>query len=350
MSSPDSPGQSLLVRACRGESTERVPVWFMRQAGRYNPKHRALYEEHGVRGITTNPELNARAVILPVEDLGVDAAVMYADIILPLEDMGMAFEYGEGDRGPLFENPLRSPADVEKLRPLDPRRGVPYVLEAIEETRCRLDGPVPIIGFSGGPFTLAAYMIEGRASRVFNETKRFLHRHPDAFHDLMELLTRSISGYLREQVQRGINVAQLFETWAGALDREDYARFVHPYNRRILRELNDTGVPTVFFVRESSGLLDYQARSGADVIGVDWRVSLPRLARITEGDTVVMGNLDPAAVLGPRSTVHRKIDRILRQGTSFRNHVFNLGHRVPNNADPEDLRAVVRRVHEASTP
>lgn len=344
-----SPDESLLVRTCRGERTERVPVWFMRQAGRYHPVHRELYEKHGVRGLTTNPELNARVVTLPVEELGVDAAVMYADIILPLEDMGMAFEYGAGDRGPIFEHPIRTPQDVRELRPLDPERGVPYILEAIRETRRRLTEPVPVIGFSGGPFTLAAYMIEGGASRSFTETKRFIHTHPRSFHQLMDLLTDSITTYLHAQVDRGINVAQLFETWAGVLDREDYGEFVHPYNRRILEQLSVTGVPSILFIRESAHLLDYLLDAGADVVGVDWRVSLPRLARVSDGETVVMGNLDPATVLAPPEAVNEKIDRLLRQAVGFRGHVFNLGHRVPNNADPDRLRAIVDRVHEQSS-
>jgi len=263
-----------LLRACRGEPVEHTPVWFMRQAGRYNPRHRELYERHGIRGLTTTPDLCAEVTCLPVEDLGVDAAVMYADIILPLENMGIDFEYGAGDVGPILHNPVRSPEDVDRLTVLEPAEGVPFILEAIRRVKDRLPLDVPLIGFSGGPFTLAGYMVEGVASRTFPRTKTLMYSHPEAFHRLMKTLSDSIVRYLRAQVEAGVDVLQLFESWMGALSPADYERFVHPHTKQIFSALEDPDVPTIHFGTGTGSLLDYQARSGADVLGVDWRISL----------------------------------------------------------------------------
>lgn len=347
MSDRTSTDAPVLVKACRGDPTPFTPVWFMRQAGRYHPRHRELYEQHGVRGLTTTPELCAEVTCLPVRDLGVDAAVMYADIILPLEDMGIDFEYGAGDVGPILQNPVRSPGDMDRLRSLDPREGVPYILEAIRRVKDRLDD-VPVIGFSGGPFTLAGYMIEGAASRTFPRTKSFMYEDPDAFEHLMDLLTESIASYLNAQVEAGVDVVQLFESWMGALQPADYERFVLPHARKIYDAIEDPAVPTVHFGTNTGGMLQFQVESGADVIGVDWRVSLSRVADEIGTERPVMGNLDPAAVLGPASVMEQKARDVLEQGTAFAGHVFNLGHRVPNDADVSTLKHLVDFVHEIS--
>ncbi len=345
---PTTPANSPLVRACRGESTPFVPVWFMRQAGRYHPRHRELFEEHGVRGLTTTPELNARVTLLPVEELGVDAAVMYADILLPLEDMGIRFEYGPGDTGPILENRIESPRDVRELRELNPARGVPYILEAIREVRRDLSEDKALVGFSGGPFTLAGYVIEGRASRTYNRTKAFLYEHPAAFHELMELLTRSIIAYLRAQIEPGIDVVQLFESWMGVLRPVDYRRFVHPYTRRVFEALGPDPCPRIHFGTNTSALLGWQAKSGADVLGVDWRQPLERVGRRVGIDRAVMGNLDPAALLAGEAALLDQARSVIDQGRVFSGHVFNLGHRVPADADPDRLKRLVEFVHRYS--
>ncbi len=348
MANSDTSRSSTLVKACRGEPTSYTPVWFMRQAGRYNPRHRELYEEHGVRGLTTNPELCADVTCLPVRDLGVDAAVMYADIILPLENMGIDFEYGAGDVGPILHNPVRSPSEAEALRLLHPEEGVPYVLETIRRVKQRLPADVPLIGFSGGPFTLAGYIIEGTASRTFPRTKSFMYRHPEAFEGLMETLSESIVTYLRAQVRAGVDVLQLFESWMGALGPRDYERFVHDHTKNIYSRLRSLEVPTIHFGTATGGILPYQAESGADVLGVDWRSSLSRVAREIGTDRPIMGNLDPAAVLGPLEVMERKTRRILKAGRRFPGHVFNLGHRVPGDATVASLKHLVEFVHETS--
>ena len=320
----------------------------MRQAGRFNPKHRELYEEHGVRGITTTPELNARVTTLPVEDLGVDAAVMYADIMLPLEDMGIDFHYGEGDTGPLMETDLKSPGDVESVRVLEPERGVSYILEAIELVKEKLGDRAPLIGFSGGPFTLSAYVIEGEASRTFQETKAFMHEHPDAYHDFMEKLTESILRYLRAQVEAGIDVVQLFESWIGALSPETFRRFVEPYLSEIYSELDELEPPSVLFATNTAGMLEDCFSVGADAVGVDWRVDFNTVAERVGTDTPVMGNLDPAFCFAPEGRLERAVVDVLDQGEPFAGHVFNLGHRVPNDASVDSLRRIVDLVHELS--
>lgn len=321
----------------------------MRQAGRFNPKHRELYEDHGVRGITTTPELNARVTTLPVEDLGVDAAVMYADIMLPLEDMGIDFHYGEGDTGPLMETDLESPADVEEVRVLDPGRGVPYILEAIELVKDELDDRAPLIGFSGGPFTLGAYVIEGESSRTFQRTKVFMHEYPDAYHDFMEKLTESILRYLRAQVEAGVDVVQLFESWIGALAPSTFRRFVEPYLSEIYDELGELDPPTVLFATNTAGMLDDQFDLGADAVGVDWRVDLETVADRVGTDTPVMGNLDPAFCFAPEDRLERAVADVLDRADPFAGHVFNLGHRVPNDASVDSLKRIVDHVHERSS-
>lgn len=351
MDSPSTPAttdKSNMTRACRGEPVDHVPVWFMRQAGRYNPRHREIYEEHGVRGITTTPELNAEITCLPVEDLGVDAAVMYADIMLPLEDMGIEFHYGEGDTGPILETQIESAEDVEALRRLEPDRGVPYILEAVRQVKDRLDDEIPLIGFSGGPFSLSAYIIEGEASRTYPKTKQFMHNRSEAYHDLMELLTDSIVRYLKAKHEAGADLLQLFESWMGALSPADYTEFVQPYVSRIFQELKELDAPTLFFGTSTAGMLDSQKRSGADVMGVDWRVSLDAVGRRVGTDFTVMGNLDPAYVLGPSDRMREETHSILRMGQNYNGHVFNLGHRVPNDASVDKLKELVDFVHAES--
>jgi uroporphyrinogen decarboxylase len=319
----------------------------MRQAGRFNPRHRELYEKHGVRGITTTPELNAEVTTLPVKQFGVDAAVMYADIMLPLEDMGIEFHYGEGDKGPVMETDLSSPEDVDTIRILQPERGVEYILEAIKRVKDRLP-TTPLIGFSGGPFTLSAYVIEGEASRTFQRTKSFMYNHPDAYRTLMEKLTESISRYLQAQAEAGVDVIQLFESWMGALSPQTYREFVEPYEQQIFDDLSTLNQPTIQFATNTAGMLDDQFNTGANAIGVDWRLSLETVAERAGKDKPIMGNLDPATVFAPDDVTRTEIHSILEDGADFPGHVFNLGHRVPNDTPIDSLKYIVDVVHELS--
>lgn len=338
----------ILTRALRGEEISHTPVWFMRQAGSHFPEHRELFEKHGVRGITTNPELNTRETTLPVEKLDVDGAVMYADIILPLEDMGIDFHYGEGEKGPIIHNPIETVEDVENLRILDPERGVPYILETIGAVKNELPEEKALIGFSGGPFTLAGYIVEGQASRNFPVTKQFMHTHPEAFHSLMQLLTDSIITYLEAQARAGIDVIQLFDSWIGVLSPADYRDFVLPYHRTIFKNLKSLDQPTIQFGTQTAGFIKDYVSSGADAVSVDWRIDLDTLARQVGTNHIVQGNLDPAMLFAPEKTLKKEVEDILEAGKQFDAHIFNLGHRIPLNAKPETLKTVVDHVHKGT--
>jgi uroporphyrinogen decarboxylase len=339
--------EPLLVRTLRGNPGSQPPVWFMRQAGSHFEEHEAMFREHGVRGITTNPERNSRVTLLPVEKLDVDAAVMYADIILPLEDIGVEFHYGEGETGPIIHNPIEEPGDVEVLRPLDPHRGVPYILEAIENVRGELDSEKALIGFSGGPFTLAGYMIEGEASRHFPDTKRFMHTHPEAFHELMTLLSESIIGYLEAQVEAGIDVIQLFDSWIGVLSPADYRQYVKPYHEQIFERLASLDPPTIQFGTNTSGFLKDYLDVGSDAYSIDWRMEWDRVVEAVGHHFIVQGNLDPSLLFGPEETLKEEVRAVIQGAEPFDGHVFNLGHRIPLNVSTDKLRTVVDTVREA---
>lgn len=340
--------EPLIVRAARGETVERFPVWFMRQAGSHFPEHRKLYEKHGVRGITTDPELNSRVSLLPVDKLNVDGAVMYADIILPLEDMGISFHYGEGETGPVIHDPIESPEDVDNLRELDPKRGVPYILESISRVRESLDPQVGLIGFSGGPFTLAAYMIEGGASRTFPKTKQFMHTNPEAFEKLMNLLSRSISQYLQAQVESGIDLIQLFDSWIGVLSPADYRRWVLPVQDQIFRNVSQLNCPRILFGTDISGFLRDYLSVEAEVHSVDWRVDFEQFKVDHGTDYVLQGNLDPALLFAPEDVLKKNVEKMLDQAEDYRAFIANLGHRIPLDIEVSQLRVMVETVKKHS--
>ncbi|MFB6356851.1 MAG: uroporphyrinogen decarboxylase [bacterium] len=338
---------SPLIRALRGKSVEQMPVWFMRQAGSHFDEHRELYEEHGVRGITQDPKKNCFVSTLPVKKLNVDGAVMYADIILPLEDMGIEFHYGEGETGPIIHNPISTPDDVRSLKLLDPQRGVPYILEAISRVREELSSDIPIIGFSGGLFTLAGYMIEGEASRKFPRTKQFMHDHPDAFRNLMEKLSESIQRYFKAQIEAGAGVIQLFDSWLGALSPETFRRFLLEPTREIYDTLEGEKPPTIFFATGVTGMLEDIETIPYDALGLDWRISLEEAGNILEQNRPIQGNLEPELLFAPERKLEDRMKEIVKQGRRFPGHVFNLGHRIPLGVDADRLKKVVDLVHSA---
>ena len=345
MSPDDDP---LIVRAARGQDVRRPPVWFMRQAGSHFAEHQEIYQEHGVRGITSNPGRNTKVSLLPVEILDVDAAVMYADIILPLEDMGISFHYGEGETGPIIHNPIERPGDVEKLRVLDPERGVPYILESIRRVREALAPEKGLIGFSGGPFTLAGYMIEGGASRTFPVTKRFMHTYPDAFGRLMDRLAESIIRYLKQQVQSGIDLIQIFDSWIGVLAPSDFRRWVLPTLKKIFRSLETTDTPRILFGTDIAGLLPDYLSVDAEVHSVDWRIDLQKLRKQFGDQYVIQGNLDPSRLFSPKQSLKNTTQRMLEAMKPFRGQIANLGHRIPLNVDVDALKTVVSTVKNFS--
>jgi uroporphyrinogen decarboxylase len=334
----------LLVRAARRERTDRTPVWFMRQAGRTLPGYRELRKRYSLFEVCRQPELCAEVTLEPVEAHGVDAAVIFADIMLPVLGMGVEVELVEGI-GPVIERPIESLGDVRELRVPEPEEAVPFVLEAVQLVREALPGDKALIGFCGGPFTVAGYLIEGKPTREFVRTKRCMYGSPEVWHELMERLSETFLRYVRAKVEAGADAIQLFDSWVGALSVEDYEEFVAPYSERIL---GGVSAPTIHFGTGTAHLLESMAAAGGDVIGVDWRVPLDQAWERVGYDRGVQGNLDPAVLLGPWERVEAGVDAILRAAGGRPGHIFNLGHGVLPETDPGVLRRLRELVHERS--
>ena len=330
------------LRACRGEPVDATPVWFMRQAGRSFSAYRRLRERYGILELAKTPELCAEVTLMPVRELGVDAAVLFADIMLPLEPMGVGLRI-EPDVGPIIDRPIRSAADVAALRPLDVAE-VAFTLDAIRLVRRELGGTAGVIGFSGAPFTLACYLIEGRPSRDFATAKAFMYREPMAWHDLMERLSTMVVAYLRAQVEAGADVVQLFDSWVGGLGPADYLEYVQPHVRRIFAALE--GAPTIHFGTGTAALLELMADAGGDVIGLDHRVSLADAWQRIGPSRGVQGNLDSARILAGWEAARAGAQVVLDEAAGRLGHVFNLGHGVLPQTDPDVLRRLVDYVHE----
>ncbi len=331
------------LRACRREPTDVTPVWFMRQAGRYMPEYRALRARHTLLEICRTPELALQVTLQPLR-LGVDAAILFADILLPLEPMGSPFTFAEGE-GPVIEAPVRSAEDVERLRIFEPREGLGYVLEAIRLIRREIDGKVPLIGFAGSPFTLASYLVEGGHSANFVRTKSLMYRDPDTWHSLLGKLAEVVRRFLLAQIEAGAQAVQLFDSWVGALGPDDYEAFVLPHVTYALREVQALGIPVIHFGTGTGSLLSLQRRAGGTVFGVDWRTPLDDAWRTLGHDVAVQGNLDPTALFAPRETLLAAVRRVLARAERRRGHIFNLGHGILVDTPVEAVQAVVDAVH-----
>jgi uroporphyrinogen decarboxylase len=339
--------EPLLVRAARREPVERTPVWFMRQAGRSLPQYRELRKRFGLFDVCRQPELCAEVTLQPVEAHGVDAAVMFADIMLPVIGMGVDVDLVE-NVGPVIASPIVSRADVERLGVPEPEEAVPFILEAVRLVREELAPERAVIGFCGGPFTVAGYLVEGKPSREFLKVKTLMYREPETWHALMERLADTSARYVAAKVRAGADVIQVFDSWVGALSPGDYEEFVAPYSARILAAVD---VPTIHFGTGTATLLGSMATAGGDVIGLDWRIPLDRGWAEVGHDRGVQGNLDPATLLGPWERVEAATDDVLRRAAGRPGHVFNLGHGVLPETDPATLRRLVDLVHErTSTP
>jgi uroporphyrinogen decarboxylase len=330
------------LEACRGRAVDAVPVWFMRQAGRSLPEYRALRARHSMLELCRTPELAAEVTLQPVRRLGVDAAILFSDIVVPLAAMGVDLDVAEG-AGPLIADPIRDRNAVRALRPLEPETDVPFVLETISALTAELE--VPLIGFAGAPFTLASYLVEGGSSRSHARTKGLMHSEPETWRALMDVLAASTRAYLRAQVAAGASAVQLFDSWAGALDPDDYELHVLPWVTEIITGLADTGAVRIVFGVNTGELLSLLAATEADVVGVDWRTPLDTARRRVGRPVVLQGNLDPAACLAPWPVVESKAAAILER-TGGRGHVFNLGHGVLPDTDPDLLARLVDFVHE----
>jgi uroporphyrinogen decarboxylase len=317
----------------------------MRQAGRYMPQYRKLRERHSILDLCHDPALAAEVTLQPVERLGVDAAIIFADILLPFEPLrlGLRFETGEG---PLIDRPIRDLADVERLPAFNIDAELGFVLDAIRLARKSLPADVPLIGFAGAPFTLASYAIEGGASRTFTKTKRFMYESPDAWHLLLSKLADLVGGFLAAQARAGAQALQLFDSWVGCLSPDDYRTFVQPHSRKALALAKASNVPLIHFGTGTATFLEDFAAAGGDVISIDWRIPLDAaLSRI--GDRAIQGNLEPAALLAPAAERTRQVRDVLRRAKGRPGHIFNLGHGVLPETDVAAVRAVVDLVHGA---
>lgn len=334
----------LILRAARGEPTPRPPVWFMRQAGRYQKAYRKLRERYTLPEIVRNPEVCAEVTLLPVRELGVDAAILFADITTPLYGMGVDLSLVE-NKGPVIHNPVRDEKGVEALRPLVPEEAVPFVLETIRILKREL--PVPLIGFAGAPFTLASYLVEGGASRRFLRVKALMYGEEALWHRLMEKLTEAMARYLRAQAEAGADLLQVFDSWVGALSPADYRRYVKPHMKRLFQKLRPAGVPVIHFGVGTMGLLEDMKEAGGDVLGLDHHTPLP-WARALLGATPVQGNLDPAVLLAPKGVIRREVQRILEENGGQSGHIFNLGHGIVPETPEENVRYVVELIQEVA--
>jgi uroporphyrinogen decarboxylase len=334
----------LLVRAARREPVERTPVWFMRQAGRSLPEYRAIRERHSFWEVAHTPELCAQVTLQPVRRHGVDAAVMFADIMTPVLAMGLDVELVEGV-GPVVAEPVRTIADVERLRVPDPEDAFAPLLEAIRMVRGELAAEQAVVGFCGGPFTVAGYLVEGKPSREFAIVKALMYSEPDVWRALMEKLADCFAGYVAAQVRAGADVVQLFDSWVGALSPADYEEFVAPWSARILAAVD---VPTIHFGTGASTLLPAMARAGGDVIGLDWRIALDDGWAVVGEDRGVQGNLDPALLLGPWERVETAARDVLARAGGRAGHIFNLGHGVLPPTDPDVVTRLAELVQEST--
>jgi uroporphyrinogen decarboxylase len=343
VTSADPHRSQRFLRALRGEPVDTTPIWIMRQAGRYLPEYRATRARaRDFLTLCKTPELACEVTLQPIERLGVDAAILFSDILVTLEAMGMALTFSEGE-GPRLE-PVRDRAAVEALRVPDADESLGYVMDAIRLIRRGLDGKVPLIGFAGAPFTLLTYAVEGKTGKQFTETKRLLHTAPDVARLLLDKITDTVAAYLAAQVRAGAQAVQLFDSWVGQLDRIDYAAWGQPYVARIVAALKPLGVPIIYFANDAAALLPQAASVGADGLGVDWRLPLDEVRRLVDDGVTLQGNLDPCVLFAPPSVIEARAADVLQRAGGTR-HVFNLGHGILPEIPPEHAVALVEIVH-----
>jgi uroporphyrinogen decarboxylase len=331
-----------LLRACRREPNERVPVWFMRQAGRYQPEYREIRKRYTLLEICRHPEVCAEVTLLPVQQLGVDAAILFSDIMVPVAAMGVSLDIVE-NVGPVIEHPISSMHDVAALRPLETAERLPHVLETIRILNREL--AVPLIGFAGGPFTLASYLVEGRPTKEFRRVKALMYAEPELWDALMRKLSAMVAQYLAEQVRAGCQAVQLFDSWVGNLTLADYLRYVQPYMAPIGEAVRATGAPWIHFGVHTGHLLEAMAETGADVMGIDWKEEIGGAWRRLGPGYGVQGNLDPVALFAPLPLLEEKVREILLATAGRPGHIFNLGHGVLPQTAVSALQRVVEIVH-----
>ncbi len=333
--------------ACRKQPTPYTPIWLMRQAGRYMKEYRALRKKYSFLEMCKNPEMAAQVTLQPIDKFKLDAAIIFSDILIPLEPMGVEFEFAKGE-GPVFHRPVREMKDVERLKIIEPEEEIPFLMEAIRIVRRELEGKIPLIGFSGAPFTLASYMIEGGHSRNYTLTKGLMYQNRPAWNLLMEKVSEVLIRYLNAQVRAGVQALQVFDSWVGCLTPGDYEEYALPYSKRVMDGVNKS-VPLIHFATSSSTLLERMKQAGGNVIGVDWRVDLGEAWARIGYDVGIQGNLDPVVLFGPVDLIKKEVKRILDQAEGRPGHIFNLGHGILPNTPVDHVAALVDMVHEYSS-
>jgi len=333
------------LKACFGEKVEYTPVWIMRQAGRYLPQYQAMRANVDFLTLCKTPELAAEVTLQPIEILGVDAAILFSDILIPVEAMGMHLEFSDKS-GPILSEPVRNKSSVDRLIIPDAEDDMPFVIEAIKILREKLRNKVPLIGFSGAPFTLATYMIEGGSSKHFIHAKKMMFQNNRLFNYLMEKLSFTIISYLSAQIKAGAQAVQIFDTWAGVLSPSDYKISVLPHVKKVISELKKEGVPIIYFVNDCAGILKEVKKSGADVIGIDWKVDMADAIKQLGKKMVVQGNLDPCALFLSKEEIEERVKDILWKGEAAKGHIFNLGHGILPETPVENAIALVEAVHK----
>ncbi len=332
------------LRACRREAVDCTPIWLMRQAGRYMPEYRAVRERYGFLDMVKTPELAAEVTMQPIQAFDVDAAIIFADILPPLEGMGLDLTFEKGE-GPVIHNPLHTTADIKALRDPDPRETCGYTLDAIRLVKRDLAGRIPLIGFSGAPFTLASYAIEGGSSREFRRTKALMYSQPETWHMLLSRLTKLVSDYLLAQIEVGVDAVQIFDSWAGALAPGDFAEYVLPSVQACVTAAKQAGVPVIYFGTDMNGMLPLLRQSGADVLGADWRVFIDDAWAQMGPGVGIQGNLDPSVLFAPWPEIERRATDILTRVAGRPGHIFNLGHGIMTETPVEHVAQLVEFVH-----
>ena len=339
--------EPVFLQACRRQPTPYTPVWLMRQAGRYMPEYRAVRDKVPFLELCKTPDLAAQVTVEAVERLGVDAAIIFADILLIVEPMGVGLEFAQGE-GPVIHRPVRSGADVDRLQEPSPAESVSFVFEAVRKVRAALPDDIALIGFAGAPFTVASYLIEGGGSRNYVETKRLMYSDPGAWQALMDHLVRVTTTYLNEQIAAGAQAVQLFDSWIGCLSPADYRTFILPHMQTLIQGITP-GTPVIHFGTNTSTLLELLAEAGGDVIGVDWRIDLdvawPRIGL----DRAMQGNLDPVTLFAPLESLRKQTERVMRAADGRLGHIFNLGHGILPQTPVDNVIALVDMVHEMSS-
>jgi uroporphyrinogen decarboxylase len=334
----------LFLHACKREPTERTPVWMMRQAGRYLPEYRAIRAKVDFLTLCKTPELASEVSIQPVDIIGVDACIIFSDILIVPEAMGMKLFIEDDKGGPRFENPIRSKSDIDKLREPDPNHELKYVMDAIRLTRKKLDGRVPLIGFAGSPWTLAAYLVEGKGSKNFRAIRELIYSHPKDVHILLDKLARTVAAYLSAKIEAGVQAVQIFDTWGGILPPDEFREFSLRYIDQVLKMLKRNGVPTIIFCRDCNHSLEAIADTGCDVVGLDWSIDIEKARMMIGSYAALQGNLDPAVLYAPPERIREGVKKILDKYGKGSGHIFNLGHGILPDTPVEHVKAFVQAV------